>query len=253
MKEKKILTALIVDDEELARTRFRTLLDTTGRDVHVVGETGNPLEAVNLIKDIQPDVVFLDIQMPGLDGFDVVDLVGKEPPHIIFVTAYDEYAIKAFEVHAIDYLTKPVRLERLQKCIDRLMELTVAVQSGKAIKSLIESRASNELKRISTQSARGIKIIELSDIRYFEATEKLVFVHTKEKRAQVDFTIDELENRLPAMDFLRIHRSYIVSVTCIKTIEAAQSGNWLATLDNGTALTVARRRVNDIKKLIGLK
>ncbi len=243
-----MIRAFIVDDEDLARARFITLLENSERNIEIAGEAGDPVEAVSAIREVRPDVVFLDIQMPQLDGFDVVELLGEDRPDIVFVTAYDEYAIKAFEVHAVDYLTKPVRLERLKKSIDRLGD---SGTSGKAMDALMESRKTRELKRISAQSARGIQVIELDHIHYFEAEDKLLYVLFDDKKMRVDFTLDELEKRLNPDHFVRIHRSYLAHAAHIKSIEPWFNGNWRAKMANGSQLTIARRRVADVKKVLG--
>ncbi|AXI99372.1 two component transcriptional regulator, LytTR family [Cyclonatronum proteinivorum] len=245
------MRVFLVDDEDLARSRLRTLLEASDLPVEIAGESGNPAEAVSLIRDSRPDLLFLDIQMPQLDGFDVIDLLGDACPQVIFVTAYDQFAIKAFEVHALDYLTKPVRLERLVKALQRAQKLSDSENPASGLQSLRESRKAMPLKRISAHTARGVKVLGFTEILYFETEEKIVVAVSGHGRLRVDFTLDELEERLPGQDFLRIHRSSLVNANAISSLEPWFNGNWQATLTNGEKLTVARRRVTALKQRIG--
>lgn len=241
----------LVDDEDLARARLRTLIEASGLKAEIVGESGNPVEAVGLIRDQRPDVLLLDIQMPQLDGFDVVDLLGDACPQVIFVTAYDAFALKAFEVHALDYLTKPVRLERLVKSLERARQLIGGGQHKNGIASLREARKSKPLRRVSAHTAKGVQVLDLAAVLCFEALDKQVFAVTDRGRFRVDFTLDELEQRLPPQDFLRTHRATLVNAAAVRSMEPWFNGNWQATLSNGEKYTVARRRVSVVKERLG--
>ena len=245
-----LLRVCIVDDEALARQRLRSLLERAQQAgeppparVEITGECGEAEEAIALIRNHQPDVVFLDIEMPGLNGFDIVDILGDVCPQIVFVTAYDSYALEAFEVSAADYLTKPVRLMRLKDCLKRLTK--------RAVPGQLQPENASLLHRISAASATGIEVIELPQIQHFETHGKIVYVHYDKGKKQLDFTLEELEQRLPAQAFLRLHRSIIVRIDHIKSIEPWFSGNWRAITKNGTALPIARRRIKAVKQALG--
>ena len=240
-----MLKCVIVDDEALARERLKMLLTEIG-GVQIAGEAGSGKEAVPLIHAQQPDVVFLDIQMPVLDGFDVVDLLAAPRPTIVFVTAYDEYAIRAFEVHAIDYITKPVRIERLRTCIERLNSIHETAEHAKKISALQAERASKPLQRLSIHVGRRLRVLNLEEIRRIESREKLVFVHIAEGAYPTDFTLDVLEQRLDGARFIRLHRSHIVNSVHIRELHVSETGKHLAILQDGVRLPIARRRMREV-------
>lgn len=243
------MRCILVDDEPLARERFRSLLDEADADVTIVGEAGSGKKAVPLIHDTQPEVVFLDVQMPVLDGFDVVDLLAKPRPHIVFVTAYDEYALKAFEVHALDYLTKPVRLTRLNDTLQRLKSASPTA-SRNGLEALQQERHDQRLRRLTVHVGRKLRVVDLDEVRYIEAEDKLVFVHLDDKRYRTDFTLQELEQRLDDR-FVRIHRSVIVNLEATYELVPWSSGTYRLRLNDGTELPVARRRTQDVKAALG--
>lgn len=246
------IRALIVDDEPLARERLRALLDEAEAPVTVVGEADSGKEAVPLIHETQPDVVFLDVQMPVLDGFDVVDLLAEPRSHIVFVTAYDEYALRAFEAHALDYLTKPVRIERLDKTLQRVQKtLGHTSSSGAGLDALRAERQDAPLRRLTVHVGRKLRVIDLDAVRYIEADDKLVFVHLDTSKYRTDFTLDELEQRLDPTRFVRTHRSTIVNLDAAYELVPDSSGTYRIRLDDGTELPVARRRVADVKQALG--
>ena len=240
------MRCVLVDDEPLARERLRALLAEAPMPVDVVGEAGSGQEAVPLIHQTRPDLVFLDVQMPVLDGFDVVDLLAPPRPHIVFVTAYDDYALRAFEVHALDYLTKPVRLERLVGTLER-----VAAQATPA-EGLTALRRTRPLQRLTVHVGRRLRIVQAEEIRWAEAEAKLVFVHlTDGQRYPTDFTLDELEARLDPQHFLRIHRSYLVNAAFVRELVPWFSGTYQLRLNDGHTLPVARRRTRPVRDHLG--
>ncbi len=247
------MNAFLVDDEPLARERLRSLLEHADEFVQIIGESGTASEAIEQINTVKPEVVFLDIQMPGLDGFDVVSLLEKPLPYIVFVTAYDQYAIKAFEVHALDYLTKPVRLERLQQCLDRLRDLTELKekQEGALEKALLDQQE-KPLHVITAKKGRGIHVLNLDDILYIEATEKLLYAHTLDNKFRVDGTLDHLEKRLQDGRFVRSHRSFLVNVKHVTELIPWFSGTYELKLSNNAQVAVSRRRVKDVKTHLGV-
>jgi two-component system LytT family response regulator len=242
------MRCLLVDDEPLARERLRELLDEADADVNVVAEAEGGKEAVSLIHDCEPDVVFLDVQMPVLDGFDVVDLLpsnSADRPHIVFVTAYDEYAIQAFEVHALDYVTKPVRLERLNRTLSRVRDALSDEQE--ALDDLRTSRRDRVLKRLTVHVGRRLRVVPLDDVRWIEADDGFVFAHTEDGRYRTEFTLSDLEERLPPDDFVRTHRSTIVNLDAAYEFVPEPAGTATLRLRDGTEVKVARRRADEVE------
>ena len=243
------LRCLLVDDEPLARDRLRDLLNEAETDVAVEAEAGGGKEAVSLIHEHEPDVVFLDVQMPVLDGFDVVDLLPEARPHIVFVTAYDEYALEAFEVHALDYVTKPVRLDRLNKTLNRLSDVLTDEEQAEQEKldSLRDARHDQALKRLTVHVGRRLRVVPLENVRWIEADDGFVFAHTEDGRYRTDFTLGELNERLPSEDFVRTHRSSIVNLSAAYELVPEPAGTATLRLQDGTEVRVARRRTEDVK------
>ncbi len=242
------MRCLLVDDEPLARERLRELLDEADADVNVVAEAEGGKEAVSLIHDCEPDVVFLDVQMPVLDGFDVVDLLpsnSADRPHIVFVTAYDEYAIQAFEVHALDYVTKPVRLERLNRTLSRVRDALSDQQE--ALDDLRTSRRDRVLKRLTVHVGRRLRVVPLDNVRWIEADDGFVFAYTEDGRYRTELTLSDLEERLPPDDFVRTHRSTIVNLDAAYEFVPEPAGNATLRLRDGTEVKVARRRADEVE------
>lgn len=247
------MNAFLVDDEPLARERLRSLIEHSGNFLTIVGESGQASEAIEQVNTLKPDVVFLDIQMPGLDGFDVVSLLENPRPYIVFVTAYDQYAIKAFDVFALDYLTKPVRLERLQTCIDRLKNLSSLKKTQQdSLQKALDERKEKPLHVLTAKKGRGIHILDINDVLYIEADDKLLFAHTKEARFRIDGTLDGLEKRLDEGRFVRSHRSFLVNVKHINELIPWFSGTYELKLSNNAQIPVSRRRVKEVKVQLGI-
>jgi two-component system, LytTR family, response regulator len=245
-----VIRCIIVDDEPLARERLRMLLSETEQPVEVAGEAGGGQEAVALIHALEPDLVFLDVQMPVLDGFDVVDLLPPPRPHVVFVTAFDEHAVRAFEVHALDYLTKPVRLDRLNRTLQRI-GAGADGRSGEGVENLRRARAGLPLTRLTVHSGRRLRLVSLEDVRWIEAREKLVYVQLEDGAFMTDFTLDELEARLSPDRFLRIHRSVIANADRIRELIPWDAGMYAAKMEDGTTLPIARRRTREVMERLG--
>jgi len=245
------MRVLIVDDEELARARMRDLLK--GLDaVECVGEAENGFEAVERIRELAPDVVILDIQMPGLDGFGVVEAL-DEVPLIIFATAFNEYAIRAFEVNSIDYLLKPIERERLQGAIGRARSiLDSQVGLSTRIDQLAELVRSRGVERLPGTKGRKIVLLNLGDVVWVEASDELVFAHTAGEKYLVNLTMAELEKRLGEHGFFRIHRSTIVNLSHVREIAPWFSGKYRVTVDDDdrTELVLSRSRVNALRRIL---
>lgn len=232
------LRALIVDDEALARERVRSLLQ--GTDVTVIEECSGGRDAVDAILEHRPDLVFLDVQMPDLDGFEVLDAVASEwLPAVIFVTAYDEYAIKAFDVHAIDYLLKPIEPERFSKALAR------ATKRG--LLNLLDARP---IDRLVIRARGKVSFLKPSEIDWIEADGKHVHLHVGRETHVVRHTLTGLEQRLAAHGFVRVHRSAIVNVDRIKELEPWFHGEYVVILKDGTKLTSSAAHSQALHRII---
>lgn len=238
--------ALIVDDEPLGRERIRQLL-ANEPDFHVVGECANGAEAVTAISKDQPDVVFLDIQMPGLDGFGVLHALQEAHvvlPSIIFVTAFDRHAVQAFEVHALDYLLKPVERERFQQALKRIRDNRQ--QAGPAIPEGFmrwletQARPSTYLSRLEVRNHDRWEYIPVGQVMSLEADGNYIEVHTDERSHLIRTTMAELEDKLNPADFLRIGRSTIVNLSAVASIKREGRNDFLAVMKNGRRLPIAR-------------
>ena len=253
------LRCLIADDEPLARARMALLLRESGAEV--VGEARNGAEALEQAAALRPDVLFLDIEMPGLDGFDVVDLLDPEDrPAVVFVTAFDAYAVRAFEVHAVDYLTKPVRPARLRSTLDRLASSTRRAEASERIDALLQPEAEPDaepLDRLTLQSGRRLWVVGARDIARFEAESKTTMAypfpgHTPGDRpGLVDFTLDALDARLDTRQFVRVHRSVLVNVDAVRELVPWFSGTYRVRLSDGSEVPLARRRVAAVRAVLG--
>ncbi len=247
-------SALIVDDEPLARASLRTLLEREP-DAITILEARNGREAASLILGERPDVVFLDVQMPELSGFDVVRQVGAaEMPVVVFVTAHDRFAIQAFEINALDYLLKPVSEERFAEALQRARShLRRRGEASERIVSLLQTLASpsKTLTRIAVRSAGKTRFVDLEDVLWIQGAENYVQLHTATSRHLVHATIQSMLERLDPEVFVRIHRSTIVNVGHVMQIEtAAQGGDYVLTLDNGFSVQSSRTYNEIIRKWI---
>lgn len=232
---------LIIDDEKLARDIVKAYLKPHA-DFEIIGECQNGFEGVKVIHEEKPDVVFLDIQMPKLTGFEMLELL-EEPPIIIFSTAYDEFAIKAFENNAVDYLLKPYSQDRFDSAIEKLTERLQNKDDYKVtVSNLVDEHrnAVNELDRIVIRLGSKIVILDLDTIDYFEAQDDYVAIHSQDQKYLKQVRMKYLASALPEEKFIRVHRSYIVAVKQIDKIEAYSKDSYLALLKTGTKIPVSR-------------
>jgi two-component system LytT family response regulator len=247
-------TALLVDDEPLAREGLRMLL-ARDPEVSAIHEARNGREAVTAIRALRPDLVFLDVQMPDMDGFAVTAEVSPEQmPAVVFVTAHDKYAIQAFEINALDYLLKPVTEERFAKALTRAkarLHSTPMPESSRQILSLLETIASPQraLKRLAVRSAGKTVFVDVADIDWIEAAENYVQLHAGSAEHLLHVTMAALEKTLDPELFLRIHRSVIVNVRCIKELQPVMHGEFVITLTNGVRLQSGRMYGEKLKAL----
>lgn len=236
-----MLKALVVDDEAPARSELRFLLAECG-GVEVVGEASNAVEALQLIKAIPYDVIFLDIQMSGLTGVQLAEVLAglTNPPSIIFVTAHSEHAVKAFEVKAADYLVKPVELDRLKQAISRVEP--------------IAEQAPARVERIPVEKAGKKLLVNVEDILYVMAKDDYSYLYTATDRYLSTISLALLESKLEPVGFFRIHRRYLVNLSRVREIVPMYGGTLLLTLsdDAATQIPVSRRRVPALKKALGL-
>jgi two-component system LytT family response regulator len=234
------LRALVVDDEPVARRKLTTLLRGEPA-VQVIGECEDGAAAVDAIRRLRPDVVFLDVQMPGLDGFDVVDaLEPGEGPDIVFVTAFDRYAVRAFEIHAVDYLLKPFERGRLRKTLERLATHT-GRDAGRRVQAAVDSvRAQQPLRRVLVKTTGRIYAVRVEDIDSIEAAGHYLEVRTAAATHLIRESITALAVRLDPARFVRIHRSVIVNVDRIRELQPAFHGEFVVTLHSGRRLRCSR-------------
>jgi two-component system, LytTR family, response regulator len=243
---------IIIDDEPLARLIVKEYLQKH-TDLEVVQECNDGFEGVKAIQQHQPDLVFLDIQMPKINGFEMLELI-EQPPPVIFATAFDEYAIKAFEAHAIDYLLKPFNQERFDKSIQKWSEKNHSKQSEKNTQDLLETASLSpaQSQRIVVKSGSKIKIIPVHDVLYLEAADDYVKIHTKEGYFLKNKTMSHFEQVLDGQQFVRSHRSYIINVQQITRIDPYEKDNHVAVLKAGTQIPVSRSGYGKLKEVLGL-
>jgi two-component system LytT family response regulator len=256
----KKFRVLVVDDEPIARRGIRRLLQTAA-DIEIVGEAGNGQEAIAAVEKQKPDLIFLDIQMPLLDGFSVIEKIGlANLPEIVFVTAFDEHAIRAFEINALDYLLKPIDPERFQKCLERVRvrlknsnEEKLAEKLSSLLQSLerVESKAEKTfLERLVVKDAGRIFFVGADEITWIASEGNYVKIHTKSKSHLLRETMDGLENKLDPREFLRLRRAMIVRIEQIKELHPLFNGEFAVILKDGTKLTSSRRYRQNLNSLL---
>ena len=247
----RAVKVIIVDDEELARHLLREYLNAAA-GVEVVGECANGFEAVKAISERKPDLVFLDVQMPKLDGFEVLELIGREVA-VVFVTAYDQYAMKAFDAHAVDYLLKPFSQERLEKALEHARE-RLGQKLPPPVELAREARPPQQhLQRIVVKDGARVHIIPVDALDYAEAQDDYVSLHSQRKGYLKQQTISSLESGLDPQRFVRIHRSFIVNLERIAKIEPYAKDSRVAVLSDGTQLPVSRAGYDRLRTLLGEK
>ena len=240
--------AIIIDDEPLARSIVKAYLNNY-EDIEVVAECNNGFEGVKSIEEHQPDLLFLDIQMPKINGFEMLELLDRDVS-VIFTTAFDEYAINAFEASAVDYLLKPFTQERFDKSITKWKNSNSSGNT-ESIGELINQQPSDN-RRIVVKENGNIQIIPTEDILFIEAYDDYVKVHTKEKYYLKKKTMNYYENSLLKTTFFRIHRSYILNINKLTKIESFEKNSYRATLTNGTVIPISRTSYSELKQLLGL-
>ena len=250
------IRAMVVDDEAMARERVVSLLRQE-QDIELIGECSDGQQAVNAINSQQPDLVFLDVQMPAVDGFRVIEQVGPEKmPAVVFVTAYDEYAVRAFEVHALDYLLKPFGRERFQQTLQHArshVERRRAGDLGKRLMALVQDikPEPQKLDRLVVKSGGRVFFLRTEDIVWIEAAGNYVRLHLGEDSHLFRETMNGIEARLDPQRFVRIHRSRIVNSDRIKELQPWFNGEYVVILQNGTRLTLSRGYREKLQERLG--
>jgi two-component system, LytTR family, response regulator len=244
------MKAILIDDEPLARMMVKEYLQYYA-DIEVVQECNDGFEGVKAIQQHQPDLIFLDIQMPKINGFEMLELI-ENPPQVIFTTAFEEYAIKAFEAHAVDYLLKPFSKERFDKAMQKLLQQTKP--SAEKTEAILEtaSHSPSQSNRIVLKDGGKIKIIPIAQIQYLEAADDYVKIHTAEGAFLKKKTMTFFEQSLPLHQFVRIHRSYIVNTQLITRIDPYEKDSHLVLLSTGARLPLSKAGYVKLKEVLGI-
>ena len=243
------IRAVVVDDEALARGILREWLGAHP-DIEIVAECANGFEAVKAAAELKPDLLLLDIQMPKLDGFDVLELVGGDIA-VIFITAYDSYAVRAFEVHAVDYLLKPFSAERLGEALERA-RIRIHAREAPPVKELLAAARADRtpLRRILIRERAEVHVIPVDKIDYFESQDDYVAVKSGGRTYLKEQTLGELEAQLDAAAFVRIHRRYVLNLTRLARIDTGITDSRIAVLSDGTQLPISKTGYARLKELL---
>lgn len=243
------MKVIIIDDEPLARSVVREYLQAYD-DIEVVQECGDGFEGVKAITAHQPDLIFLDIQMPKITGFEMLELI-DQPPYVIFTTAFDEYAMQAFEANAVDYLLKPFGQDRFDKAISKWRNSGAKNESLKPVLEE-EVKQPEERNRIVVKVGSAIKILPVSEISYIEAYDDYVKIHTKDGFHLKKKTMNFYEKALDPSQFIRVHRSYILSLSQLTKIEMKEKDSHVAKMRDGTLVPMSKSGYNKLKEILGI-
>ncbi|PKQ63874.1 DNA-binding response regulator [Labilibaculum filiforme] len=243
------IKAIIIDDESLARDLVRAYLGAY-QEIKIVGEYSDGFQGLKAINDLQPDLVFLDVQMPKLTGFEMLELLDK-PCNIVFTTAYNEYAIKAFEHNAIDYLLKPFSNERFNDAVSKVKDrISNSVKSEDQIEKIKSHNDSSDelLTRVVVKSRNKIDVLAIDKIKYFEAQDDYVMIYTNEGKYLKQKTMKYFEKHLDSNEFCRIHRTYLVKIDQIAQLQPYEKDHWIVILKSGESLKVSRNGFKELKQ-----
>ncbi|MDP4209390.1 MAG: LytTR family transcriptional regulator DNA-binding domain-containing protein [Bacteroidota bacterium] len=234
-----MIKTIIIEDEQPARNLIKHYLSKHA-DIELLGEFSDGFTGLKAIQELKPQLVFLDIQMPKLTGFELLELI-DDLPHIIFSTAYDQFAIRAFELNAVDYLLKPYSQDRFDQALQKAKERISKEKPGNELKKLAEHIAENNdlIDRLVVKTGSKIKVIPIDQIIYIESQDDYVMIYTAEGKFLKQQTMKYLEQHLNPSKFIRTHRSYIVNIDTIKQLELYEKSSYLATLSNGTKLKIS--------------
>lgn len=240
------LRVLIADDEQLARARLTRLLSSM-EDVTVVGEAKDGDEVLTKVRAGGIDVVLLDVQMPKLTGVEAMALWPADGPWVVFCTAHAEHAVKAFEVDAVDYLLKPVEPDRLKKALDKARQRETKETFSAAVKK------HQSIPRLPVQTRQGLVLLDPDSVTHAVLDGELVTVHTKDASFLTDYSLNDLEQRLPAGRFERVHRRALLNLEAVARLEPLDTGGYLARTSNGHSVEVSRQAARDLRKRLGLR
>jgi two-component system LytT family response regulator len=248
----KVMRVLIVDDEQLARAFLAEQLASIP-GVDVIGQAANGFEAVKLAEELTPDLMLLDVQMPKLSGFEVLELLGARAPAVIFVTAFDEFALRAFEVHAVDYLLKPVEPPRLAAALERAAERVRSQAPAPPARELSATARppGRTLERVLIREQGRVHVLPVERIDFVEAQDDYLCFVSGGKRQRKQQTMAEIEAQLDRARFVRIHRSFLLNIERLARIEPYAKDSWLAILADGSKLPVSRTGYSRLKELMG--
>lgn len=247
-----MIKAILIDDEPLARSIVREYLQAYP-NIEVVQECNDGFEGVKAIAQHKPDLIFLDIQMPKINGFEMLELI-EQPPAVIFTTAFDEYAMKAFESHAVDYLLKPFSKDRFSKALNKWQQQQHQQQPVAPPAALLseEIRQPEERSRIVVKEGANIRIIPVHEIQYIEAYDDYVKIYTPKEMFLKKKTMSFYEQSLDSAQFVRVHRSYIVQLTQITRIEPLEKDTHIALLKSGARIPLSKSGYTKLKSVLGL-
>jgi two-component system LytT family response regulator len=244
-----MIKTILIDDEPLARTILKEYLKAYP-DIHLVQECNDGFEGVKAIAQHQPDLIFLDIQMPKINGFEMLELIDN-PPAVIFTTAFDDYAIKAFEAHAVDYLLKPFSKDRFDKAVQKWL---AQKSSSKNMQALLETtpQRPEEQHRIVVKKGANIVIIPVHKVHYLEAYDDYVKIHTAEGFYLKKKTMSHFEQSLNPLQFVRVHRSYLIHLQELTRIEPLEKDGHVALLKSGTRIPLSQNGYGKLKEMLGI-
>jgi two-component system LytT family response regulator len=253
------MRAYLVDDEPLALRRLRRMIEESGQ-VEVAGAASDPAVALREIKGLRPDVLFLDIEMPGLSGFDLLEQLGAPQPLVVFTTAYDQYALDAFKVNSIDYLLKPVGPDQLARALAKLARVLGGSEARgdltallAQVRTMLDQREPEYLARVASRTGDRVEFVDVAEVSHFYAKDKVTLAVTARKEFVLDQSIAELERRLPPRNWVRIHRSTLLNVDAVKEMHTWFGGKLMVRLKDGkTELQVARDRTASVRDRLGV-
>jgi two-component system, LytTR family, response regulator len=253
------MKAFLVDDEPLAVTRLRRLLEETGR-IEIAGSSSDPSHALAELRRLRPDVLFLDVEMPEISGFELLEQLGEPQPLVVFTTAYDQYALDAFKVNSIDYLLKPVEPAQLDRALNKLDRVLGGSEARgdvnallKQVRAMLSERTPEYLARVASRVGDRVEFVEVAQVTHFYAKDKLTFAVAAAKHHALDLSIAELEQKLSPQRWVRIHRSTLLNIDAVKELHSWFGGKLLVKLKDGqTELQVARERAAEVKAKLGI-
>jgi two-component system, LytTR family, response regulator len=257
-----MIRAYLVDDEELALSRLRRMLEDSGK-VEIAGSSSDPVQAIEDIRTLQPEALFLDIEMPEVNGFDLLSRLGDPQPLVIFTTAYNQYALDAFEVNSVAYLLKPIETAKLDRALQKLERLHAGTDTKPDLHALLQKLSgvlqtplpsARYVERLASRVGERVEFVDVARVTHIYAKEKLTFAATEKKTYVLDQTIAELETKLDPRKFVRIHRSTMVNTDWVHELYTFFAGRLLIRLkdEKQTELQVARDRTRELKEALGL-